>query len=110
MAHAAISTDTDADIIAGMFTAIKAFVEDAFQKKSEELEMIQYGTYKIFVQSFHSYYMAAAISGSMSNEEREQLQTKMYDFAEKELKASVKMGIVRENKELSESLRGSFLA
>lgn len=109
MAHAAIQKDADADIIAGMFTAIKAFVEDAFQKKSEELEMIEYGTYKIFVQSFHSYYMAAAISGSLSGTEREKLQLKMFDFAEKELKEKVKMGLVEEDKKLSEALAIAFI-
>ncbi len=109
MAHAAIQKDADADIIAGMFTAIKAFVEDAFQKKSEELEMIEYGTYKIFVQSFHSYYMAAAISGSMSSSERENLQLKMFDFAEQELKEKMNMGLVQEDKELSKALGNVFI-
>jgi len=109
IAHAGYKKDGDADIIAGMFTAIKAFVEDAFQKKTEELEMIEYGTYKIFVQSFHSYYMAAAISGSLSSIEREEMQLKMFDFAERELKKKIDMGLVNEDEQLSKLLSESFI-
>ena len=54
----------DKDAIAGMLTAIKSFVEDAFKRDSEDLEMIQYGTYKILLQNFYSYYIALAISGT----------------------------------------------
>jgi predicted regulator of Ras-like GTPase activity (Roadblock/LC7/MglB family) len=76
----------DKDVIAGMFTAIKAFVEDAFQKDEQELEMIEYDNYKIFIQNFYSYYIAVIISGSISATEREAISDKLYDFAEKELR------------------------
>ncbi|MFK7809579.1 MAG: hypothetical protein AB8F74_17375 [Saprospiraceae bacterium] len=110
MAHAATQQDANADVVAGMLTAIKAFVEDAFQRKQEELQMIEYGNYKIFIQSFHSYYMAAAISGSMSLAEREELEMKMFDFAENKLKGKMKMGLVQEDQQLSNALKESFLA
>ncbi|MEM9821133.1 MAG: cell envelope biogenesis protein OmpA [Bacteroidota bacterium] len=73
----------DQDVIAGMLTAIKSFVEDAFKKGQEDLEMIQYENYKIFLQNFHTYYFAVAITGSMSASEKENLSTNLIKFAEK---------------------------
>ncbi len=75
----------DQDVIAGMLTAIKSFVEDAFKREREDLEMIQYGTYKILLQNFYSYYIAIAISGSMSSTEREELANELLTFAEEHL-------------------------
>ena len=75
----------DQDVIAGMLTAIKSFVEDAFKREREDLEMIQYGTYKILLQNFYSYYIAIAISGSMSSTEREELGNQILEFAEEQL-------------------------
>lgn len=79
----------DQDVVAGMLTAIKAFVEDAFNRGSEDLEMIEYDTHAIFTQSFHSYYIAIAMKGSLSSQERDDLSTSLYEFAEKELKHQV---------------------
>ena len=76
----------DQDVIAGMLTAIKSFVEDAFKREREDLEMIQYGTYKILLQNFYSYYFATAISGTMSSSEREGLANQILNFAEDNLK------------------------
>ncbi len=76
----------DQDVIAGMLTAIKAFVEDAFKRESEDLEMIQYGTYKIFIQDYHSYYIAIALQGSLSASEKEKIMTLSLNFAERELR------------------------
>lgn len=75
----------DQDVIAGMLTAIKSFVEDAFKRESEDLELIQYGTYKILLQNFYSYYIAIAVSGSLSSTEQEVLSNNILDFAEANL-------------------------
>jgi len=80
----------DIDVIAGMLTAIKSFVEDAFKRGDQKLEMIQYGTFSILLVNFHSYYIAAAVSGSMSMEERTQLEDDLGRFAEKELKINMR--------------------
>lgn len=77
------------DVIAGMLTAIKSFVEDAFKRGKEDLEMIQYGTFSILLENFHSYYIAAAISGSMSMKERVELEKDLAKFAEKELRINL---------------------
>lgn len=79
----------DIDVIAGMLTAIKSFVEDAFKRGQQDLEMIQYGTFSILLENFHSYYIAAAVSGSMSMKERVELEKDLAKFAEKELKLNL---------------------
>lgn len=57
----------DKDMVSGMLTAIKSFVEDAFQGGSQNLESIDYELYSIHVQNFHSYYIAVVISGTYTN-------------------------------------------
>ena len=68
------------DVVAGMLTAIKNFVEDAFEREHEDLEMIQYGTYKILIENMPSHYFALAMSGSISNTERAALRNQIIDF------------------------------
>ncbi len=62
------STDKslDEDMIAGMLTAIKSFVKDAFQTEDQNLEMIEYELYKIYIQQFNKFYIAVVFSGSSS--------------------------------------------
>ncbi|WP_020536019.1 hypothetical protein [Lewinella cohaerens] len=82
----ASSTETaDKDMIAGMLTAIKAFVEDAFKRTDEELRGIQYGNYEIMVHNFFNYYIALAIAGTISEQERDELAEKILAFAAREL-------------------------
>ena len=45
---------TDEDMVAGMLTAIKSFVEDAFTKESQNLQYIEYDYYHIHLQNFSS--------------------------------------------------------
>ncbi|MEL7221706.1 MAG: cell envelope biogenesis protein OmpA, partial [Bacteroidota bacterium] len=52
LGSASASETADKDMIAGMLTAIKSFVEDAFKRTDEELRAIQYGNYEIMVQNF----------------------------------------------------------
>lgn len=75
-------TNTDQDVIAGMLTAIKSFAEDAFNRGKEDLEMIQYENYKIFLQNLPSYYFAVAMTGSISTSEKENLSNKLTIFAQ----------------------------
>ena len=72
----------DQDVIAGMLTAIKSFVEDAFKKESQDLEMIEYGNYKVFIHNFPTFYIAVAMSGSLSAQEKGELSDQVFDFAE----------------------------
>ncbi|MEL6656335.1 MAG: cell envelope biogenesis protein OmpA [Bacteroidota bacterium] len=75
----------DKDMIAGMLTAIKAFVEDAFKRTDEELQGIRYGAYEIIIYNFFNYYIAIAAAGSISEQERDELADKILEFAAKEL-------------------------
>lgn len=73
----------DQDMIAGMLTAIKAFVEDAFDKGAQELEVIQYESYKIHIFNFQTYYIAMVISGIVNAEFQSYLQNTVLSFSEK---------------------------
>lgn len=79
---ASLQDTVDKDAIAGMLTAIKAFVEDAFQKEQEQLELISYAAYKILVHNYHSYYVAMTLSGAISNNEEEKLREDVRDFVQ----------------------------
>jgi hypothetical protein len=83
LGSAALYPSENRDTVAGMLTAIKDFVEDAFQKDKEDLETINYGTYRVMLCSFPTYYFAMALSGSLSTSESEQFRTKVFEFAEK---------------------------
>ncbi len=76
----------DQDMIAGMLTAIKSFVEDAFSAGNQNLENIDYELYTIQIQNFSSYYMAAVMSGSINNFFKSKIQDKMLEFADTHLK------------------------
>lgn len=106
--HASKENTVDKDIIAGMLTAIKAFVEDAFKREQEDLESIQYGTYKIIIQSFYSYYIALAIKGSLSSNQQDKIGNKILDFAELHLK-KIGLDIDTDIDVLSEVLKKEFL-
>ena len=77
---AALYPSVNRDVVAGMLTAIKSFVEDAFERSNEDLEMIQYGTYKIVIENLPTYYFALAIKGSISTTETGELRDKIIDF------------------------------
>ncbi|HAS41923.1 MAG TPA: hypothetical protein DCS93_15690 [Microscillaceae bacterium] len=75
----------DQDIIAGMLTAIKSFIEDAFQQKTGSLDMIEYGTFKIIIQNSYKFYLAAIVSGSVNSKFKVQLMDYLELFAEQHL-------------------------
>ncbi|WP_124978752.1 cell envelope biogenesis protein OmpA [Nonlabens xiamenensis] len=69
-----IKETVDQDMISGMLTAIKAFVEDAFRETGHDLQSIEYDLYEIHIHSFHKYYIAAAISGTFTETLENQLE------------------------------------
>jgi len=71
----------DKDMISGMLTAIKSFVEDAFEKGNQNLETIEYELYNIHIQNFHSYYIATVISGALSVKDKDSIENKTIDIA-----------------------------
>ncbi|WP_109301690.1 cell envelope biogenesis protein OmpA [Aquimarina sp. AU474] len=75
----------DKDMVAGMLTAIKSFVEDAFQGGDQNLELIEYELYTIHIQNFYSYYIAAVVSGAYSMMFKEVLEDQILDFAQQHI-------------------------
>ena len=80
LAQATREATIDSESVAGMLTAIKAFVEDAFQRGAEQLDLIQYQTSKILISNYRSYYLAAVVRGSFSAAERGKLVERLENF------------------------------
>lgn len=70
----------DEDMVSGMLTAIKSFVEDAFQKENQDLEMLGYDLYKIHLLNFPLFYFATVVSGVLDTQSKEDLEDKLYDL------------------------------
>ncbi len=79
----------DKDLISGMLTAIKSFVEDAFSGGNQDLESIEYELYNIHIQNFHFYYIAVVISGAYNQTYKNNLENKLLDFSEHIMKDHV---------------------
>jgi hypothetical protein len=94
----------DKDMISGMLTAIKSFVEDAFQAGNQSLESIQYELYSIHIQNFHSYYIAVVISGNYSKAFESTLENKLYKVSKKMSSGIDKLS----NEEVSQMLKSLF--
>lgn len=82
----------DRDMVAGMLTAIKAFVEDAFQTEEQELESIDYQNFKIIIKSFNSFFIAVVCSGTLNSSFRDKVDDELLSFSEKVLKKARKTG------------------
>lgn len=78
-----LSNKVDKDMVSGMLTAIKSFVEDAFEGGDQNLEAIEYELYSIHIQNFHSYYIAAVISGNYTKAFESKLENKLYKVSKK---------------------------
>ena len=74
------SKTIDEEMISGMLTAIKSFVEDAFDQKGQNLELIEYEFYQIHIQSFVTHYVAVVISGNYTNRVKNRLQDLIFTF------------------------------
>lgn len=106
---ASMSVNLDQDVIAGMLTAIKSFAEDAFQQGAQDLDMIEYGTYKILMQNFKTYYLALAITGSLSASDKDQISNSVLAFADRRLGKSIHTIDEKIIKEYSNYLEQHFI-
>ena len=75
----------DQDMVAGMLTAIKNFAKDTFKREEEELELIEYGTAKIFLKNLRTFYIAVVINGITDKQFLSDLDDNLWDFAQKNL-------------------------
>ena len=75
----------DRDMVAGMLTAIKSFVEDAFETEAQELESIDYQNYKIIIKSFNSFFIAVVCTGKLNAAFKDKIDDELLSFSEKVL-------------------------
>lgn len=78
--------DLDSDMVAGMLTAIKSFVEEAFQTDAQELESIDYQNHKIIIKSFHSFFIAVVCTGTINASFKDKIDNELLNFSQKVLK------------------------
>ncbi|MEO9869152.1 hypothetical protein [Ekhidna sp.] len=70
----------DQDMMSGMLTAIKTFVEDAMEVEKQGLEMISYDLHKIYVQNFDKFYIAVVLSGVIDSIFKSKLDDRIMEF------------------------------
>ncbi len=70
----------DKDMIAAMLTAIKSFVEDAFNNHNQNLEWIEYETYKVYIITFKRLSIACTISGVPHKQYKTELEDQVLEF------------------------------
>lgn len=73
------------DLVAGMLSAIKSFVESAFGQENSELESLEYSSYKILLYNFNRFYFACVMEGFIDAQLRAQLQDDFLDLTDQEL-------------------------
>lgn len=72
----------DPNLIAGMLTAIKNFMADAFIKNEQTVEFIHYEFNTICVKDFYSYYLAVVVNGVVDAKFKTNLDNSFLEFAE----------------------------
>jgi len=73
----------DKDMVSGMLTAIKSFVEDAFSGGVQNLEAIEYELYTLHIQNFYSYYVAVVVSGNYTRLYESKIENKLLKISQK---------------------------
>lgn len=94
----------DQDMISGMLTAIKAFVEDAFKEGGRDLQSIEYDSYEIHLQNFHKYYIATALDGTFTENAESDLESYNLDVSQEINKS----GILTDRIRLEEMLEKKY--
>lgn len=80
MAHYSLHGVTRSQMVAGMLTGIKSFMEDAFQKGGQELDTLEYDKYQIKVFPYSRFYIAAVIEGTPDAKYERVLRQKVDEF------------------------------
>jgi len=74
----------DQDMIAGMLTAIKSFMADAFEQgEKQEVEAIEYESSQILIKNLGAYYFAVVVTGIVNEEFKKKLDSQVLKFGEK---------------------------
>lgn len=70
------------DMVAGMLTGIKSFIEHAFERESQELHTMEYEQNEILLFSFQNFYIAAVVQGQATATFKQALQRHINLFCE----------------------------
>src|SRR6266571_685665 len=73
----------DEDILAGMLTAISAFVRDAFREEHEELKKFELGNRNVAVERGEYVYLAAIYPGALPLDASRSIREFLSDLAER---------------------------
>jgi amino acid permease len=96
-------------MIAGMLTAIKSFVEDAFHKQNQTLSTIEYENNKILLLDYYTFKMAFVVSGIAGADFKSKLQEKADAFVTNYLKEGIKNVTSEVQKQISLNLENHFI-
>lgn len=80
MAHYSLNEVTRSQMVAGMLTGIKNFMEDAFQKGAQELDTLEYDKYQIKLFPYSRFYIATVIEGTPDAKYERVLKQKVDEF------------------------------
>lgn len=80
MGHFSLNNLSHPDMVAGMLTGIKSFVEHAFEKTNEELNTLEYEKYKILLHTFENFYIAAVVEGNLNAKFEQELRDTIFEF------------------------------
>ncbi len=83
-AHYSKNDVVDDDMVAGMLTAIKSFVGDAFGNQAD-LETLDYGNLKMIIYNAPRFYLVAVVAGIVDKNFQTRLQSYMELFYERHL-------------------------
>ncbi|MBS3817494.1 MAG: hypothetical protein KGY76_08040, partial [Candidatus Thermoplasmatota archaeon] len=79
-----LKAERDEDILAGMFTAVQNFVDDAFAEEEDEvLKRMEYGEKKVLVHKGDSVILAVFISGEEPKSALEGMKNLVADIEER---------------------------
>lgn len=98
----------DIDVIAGMLTAIKAFVQDAFDQGAQEVNMIDYDQFSILIENYYSYYVAVAIEGAVTVEEEQGIRDRISIFIQNHLTKALNLEEADRNLAIKNQLQSIF--
>ena len=101
----------DNDMVAGMLTAIKSFVESAFRGGDQDLETIEYDSYKILIHNFHTFYVAVIVSGVVSADYKTQLSDFVMALEERhrlQTRVDITDEVVQRNSEMLKAYFNEF--
>lgn len=82
LGHYSMSNLLNPDMIAGMLSGIKSFVEHAFNTGEQRLETLEYENHEIVVHNFQTFYIATLLTGYPSAEFKSKLHESINTFCE----------------------------